>query len=754
MSTNFTRIMAMAITTAALAANNAYSQTDTTHLENLSLEQLLNVKVTTATRKAQELGLTPATVVVVSKEQIRIRGYQSLLDLLYDLPDMKIDDRIYSMYRNSLTIRGTQGSEKLVILLDGVAISSPSGEAMPIMENYPVHLAEQIEVVFGPASALYGANAVSGIVNIITKKPVADEVRLEASSMAGSYGYTNTTAWLSAPIKEGVQFVASGQYYYEGGADYSSIYKTNDQLNIESHQSGTFNTIYGPMTPKQPVRAAYEAPMEAYNVYAAVQMPGFTLSYFRNFTKTPSAWGNNTSNAVYNKEVNLAQTVSVANATHRATFGKVTATTQLTYSSYLLHPHSNYRNLYTGMEAAYKYSTCSMIKGEELITYKASSKFDITAGTGYEQYNAIPQSYDLMAPVNTSEHVHGSYLGTESYYRPQGLEAQFYYLKFYNFGNFVQAQYACNKQLQLTMGARYDVNSRYGSSFNPRAGVVYKPAKKTTIKLLYGSAFLAPSPSSAYMQWGAFDTQDSGKTYHANFLHLANPDLKPIKLKNIELSVQQHFAKNISATVNGYFAALSGLNVYADDNMYTHIYNNSFNGIPADYVEVTINQNNQKNYGGSLQLNWMASIGSVYLNSMASVSYTNGQMKYGATQQKDVELDFMSHYIIHLGTDIKAGNFTCAPRLIILSAQHLSGIADSTGSVIKRQTIPGYALLNISARYTFKKRMSVFANVTNALNQHYKSVGLGMDKNITGTEIFLGQPEDPVRVMTGFSFAL
>ncbi|HEY8896087.1 MAG TPA: hypothetical protein VIM79_14775, partial [Niastella sp.] len=146
--------------------------------------------------------------------------------------------------------------------------------------------------------------------------------------------------------------------------------------------------------------------------------------------------------------------------------------------------------------------------------------------------------------------------------------------------------------------------------------------------------------------------------------------------------------------------------------------------------------------------------GHVYFNSMASVSYTNGQLKYGANQQKNVELDFMSHYIIHVGTDIRAGRFTCAPRLIILSAQHLSGIADSTGAVMRRQTIPGYALLNISARYTFKKRMSVFANVTNALNQHYKSVGFGMDKNITGNEIFLGQPEDPVRVMTGFSFAL
>jgi outer membrane receptor for ferrienterochelin and colicin len=755
MSQFFTRIKVTAMIIAALYGGNSFSQTDTTHLENLSLEQLLQVKVTTASRKAQELGLTPATVVLVTKEQIKVRGYHSLLEVLYDLPDVKVDDKSYSMYRNSLTIRGTQGSEKLVILLDGVAISSPSGEAMPIMENYPVNMAEQIEIVFGPASALYGANAVSGIVNIITKKSGGDDINVEVSSMAGTYASTNSTVWMSGRLKEDVQFIVSGQYFHDKGADYSNVYKNDSLLSVASYHSSTFNTIYGPMTPVKPVTPAFEAPMTAYNVYVAVQMPNFTLSYFRNYTKTPSAWGNNTSNALYNKEVNLGQTVSVANAAYKIALGKLTSATQLTFSDYLLDPNSNYRNLYTGMEPAYKYSTCSMIKGEELLTYKASSKIDITAGTGYEHYNAIPQSFDLMAPVNKNEQIHGSYLGTQNYYRPQGLDAQFFYLKFDNIGSFIQTQYAYDKHLQLTLGARFDVNSRYGSTFNPRAGIVYKPFKRTAFKLLYGSAFLAPSPSSMYMQWGGFDTQDSGKTYHANFLHLANPNLKPILSHNLEMNVHHYFSKNISATIDGYYTRLSGLNVYADDNMTAHIYNNMFNGIPADYVEVTVNQNNQKIYGGSLQLNWKHSIGNVDFNTMASVSYTDGRMQYGASQGKDIELDYISHYMIHVGTDLKAGNFTCAPRLILVSEQLLSGIADSSGAVIRRQTIPGYALLNFSARYNFRKGFSLFANVTNALNQDYKNVGPAMDQNITNTEVFnQGQPEDPVRVVAGFTFSL
>src|SRR5688572_27783836 len=165
------RILVTMIIAACLAfvSSKVWSQDDSAKLEKLSLKELLSVKVTTASRAAQELGLTPATVLLVTKEQIKIRGYQSLLDVLLDLPDVKVDDKMYSGMRNSLTVRGTQGTEKLVILLDGITISTPSGEALPVMENYPVHMADQIEIVFGPASALYGANAVSGVINIISK---------------------------------------------------------------------------------------------------------------------------------------------------------------------------------------------------------------------------------------------------------------------------------------------------------------------------------------------------------------------------------------------------------------------------------------------------------------------------------------------------------------------------------------------------------------------------------------------------------
>jgi outer membrane receptor protein involved in Fe transport len=741
--------LALVVTTAS-----TFAQADTSGLNSLSLQDLLNVKITTASRTTQSSELASAVVTVVTKDQIRSRGYQSLLDLIYDLPDVKVDDKIYSGIRNSVTIRGTQGTEKFVILLDGVSISTPSGEAMPIMQNYPVHLAEQVEILYGPASALYGANAMSGVINIITKKSRKPGT-LELTITNGDYGYTNSTLFATKKLGENMNLVVSGQYFYDRGPDYSKLYNNDPQLSLESHKTGTFNTIYGPHTPVKPVRAVYEAPMTAYNIYVGLYSDHFSFNFFRNYFKIPNSWENNTSNAIYNKEVFMAQSITMAIAAYKRTFNRTTSTTSLMASKYELDPNSNYRNLYSAMESAYKFSTNTTVKAEQQMDYKLSKNTNVTAGISYEHVDAIPQSADLDAPVNTHDYVSGVYLGTRAFYRPEGLPAQFFFTHFDNLGAYAQAQLD-GKKISLTLGARYDHNSRYGSTFNPRLGIVYQPSKYTTIKLLYGSAYRAPSASDAYIQYGAFETADSGRTYHSHFLHLPNPDLGPIRSYNAELNIQQRLSDNVVLILDGYHTFIKGVYGFSDDSETTKRYNNMFNGIPVDYVEVFTNSNRQKTFGASIQLKCKQSYKNISFNSYVALSYVDGVKEKGLVEddetEKDQQLDFIAPWMLRIGSDIKSGKFTCSPRLLLMGRQRISGISDTTG-YINRQTIPGYALLNISIRYNISKQASVFVNVCNALNQRYRAVGFNMDLKRDETELYHGQPQDPVRVMAGFNFS-
>ncbi len=738
---------------------SGYAQTDLSTLtdnDTLSLKDLLNVKVTTASKNLQELEMAPATVVVVTKEQIKMRGYQSLLDVMYDLPDVKIDDKIYSGTRNNFVVRGTPGQDKFIILLDGNRISSPIDEALPVMENYPVNFAEQIEIVYGPASALYGADAVSGVINIITKKnPSKKSLGIEASSIAGTYGYTNNTLFISKKINDKVNLVVSGQYAYDKGVDYSKLFKDDSSLNVDSYSTDTIYSIYGPLTSSKSISPHYEAPTEAYNIYAAINATDFTFSYFRNYSKTPSAYGTNTSNSLYNKDAFIAQGVDMINSSYKKSFQKFTSSTLLTGSTYNLNPKSNYRNLYTNMDPAYKYETCTMLKGEEQLDYKPSEKLNFTLGTSYEIYSVVPYSADLDLPVNQNEYVHGIYLGTDTYYKPDGLAAQFYFIKYHNSSAYFQTQYSPEKKINFTLGVRYDNNSRYGSTINPRLGIVFKPFSKTTIKALYGSAFLAPSPADNYAYWGSFVTADSGKTFHSYFMHLPNPDLKPITSKNAEINIRQYITNDLSVTLDGYYTVLSGLHAFADDNNSTHLYNNSFNGIPVDYIEIYTNQSLQESYGGSIQANWKASAGRIRTNSFIALSYVNGVVNSALTESEettpDIQLEFISPFMLHAGVDLKAGKFSFSPRLILMGKQNLTGISDTTGSFLKRQTIAGYALLNLTVRFNVVKKISVFGTVNNALNQKYKSVGYGMDLTKNPTELFRGQPEDPIRFNAGIN---
>jgi outer membrane receptor protein involved in Fe transport len=743
--------------TICMAGKPVLSQEDSSRLQQLSLRDLLNVKITTAGRISQSSELASAVVTVISREQIRARGYQSLLDVLYDLTDVKVDDKMYSGMRNSFTIRGTQGSEKFIILLDGIAITTPSGEAMPVMQNYPVHIAEQIEVLYGPASALYGANAMSGVINIITKKPSKKDLVTEISTTGGDNGYTNTTLFMAARLGKQVNLVASGQYFYDRSPDYSKIYRSDTLLGMSSHTTGTFHSIYGDFTPQAPVAPKYEAPMEAYNTFISLQAENFNFSFFRNYFKTPNSFENTPSNSIYNKDVASRQTITVANAAYKKTFDRLVSTTTIANSWYNMDPRSNYRNLYSAMERAYKYSAVTMAKLEQQVDYKVSGKLSFTTGIGYEHYAALPQSADLEAPVDKNKAAGGIYLGTRSYYKPEGLSAQFYFIKFNNTGLYFQARYTPAPRVNVTVGARYDDNSRYGSSLNPRLGVVAELSDNTTLKLLYGSSFRAPSPSDSYVQYGSFVTYDSGRNYQSHFLHLPNPGLKPVRSYNGEINLFQRLSDNVLLKADVYYTVLTGLYNFANDNLTTKLYNNVFNGMHVDYIQVFVNSQRQKNYGGSIQLNWKNTFGDVYLNSFASVSYVNGTINPGADENgiasKDMQTEFISPFMARIGTDLRVGEFSFSPRLIIAGRQRIAGIASDAAKVMRRQTIDGYSLLNISMRYNFSKQVSGFVNVNNALDQRYRSVSFNMDLDKKPTDTYYGNPQDPLRIMAGINFS-
>ncbi|MBT1685134.1 TonB-dependent receptor plug domain-containing protein [Dawidia soli] len=702
----------------ASAAAQESPSSDTLKLDkllDLSFEDLVNVTVVTPTRNNQKQEQAPATVLVITKDLIKIRGYRNLAEVLNDLPGFLVKDKSDPQFYNPVGLRGISRQDYFTILLDGVRISSPTNEALPILENYPIQLAKQIEVVYGPGSALYGADAMAGVINIITQRP-GKEDEITAAAMGGTQGYSNTSLILNKSLKSGLRFCIAGLYSYDAQPDFSKTYP--DHFRMDSHETGVFNTTLGPMTPRNgTVERGFEAPVKAYNVYASLAKDGFTMTLLHHYTAVPTSTTLSPDDAVFNRDVFYGHGVTTASAAYTAEAGKVKSVSTLTGSFYEVNPKSNFRNLYGGMEHGYKYSTGSMLKIEEQLIYSFSQTVGLTGGATYEIFQSLPKTPELQYPVSRTGARSGVLLNSVYDGNPAGIEAKFFPLVYTNVGSYLQVQYNPVRKISFTVGGRYDYNSRFGATVNPRIGSVFQPFQKTTIKALYGTAYWAPSPMVTYESFGSFYSTDSGATYRSRHWHLPNPNLKPTTSQTVEVSINQKIGKDLSVTLTGYSTKIKNIIQPVADEGNTNLYGGRFLGWEVDYIEVPMNKSSQHNYGGNLSVNATFTVGRTRFMAYSSLSYLEGEESNLTSAANDVEQPAITPWQYRLGIDGKLKAFYFSARLLQSGRQRMYQFRSQ--SERKRETTDGYSLVNISAGYTYKSSVTIFMNVQNALNQRY-----------------------------------
>jgi outer membrane receptor for ferrienterochelin and colicin len=158
--------------------------------------------VSSVSKSPESLNEAPATVQVITAEDIARRGYQDLEQIIHDLPGFDVsrsDGFIYS----TLYQRGYRSAEtnRTLFLIDGVEENNLSGNEVFLSRQYPLSNVARIEVVYGPASTMYGANAFLGVINVITKD--ATEVVSPGEALGTDirvFGGSNGTRALDATL--------------------------------------------------------------------------------------------------------------------------------------------------------------------------------------------------------------------------------------------------------------------------------------------------------------------------------------------------------------------------------------------------------------------------------------------------------------------------------------------------------------------------------------------------------------------------
>jgi outer membrane receptor protein involved in Fe transport len=732
---------ALAIALIGGIARQAHAQTATVpDLRTATIEDLMKLLVTTASRAPEGAADAPARVEIVTAAQIDRRGYRSLLDVLKDRPDFKVDLAGNWDFPAELTVQGVRGAANIILLLDGIRISSPTNEPLPIVANYPVHTARQIEIMYGPASALYGADAFSAVINIITKD-AGESAGLTVGTSVGAFGLVNQTVSYGTSFGSNGSLVVGGQFLHDGQPDLSRYYP-GDFNGMLAQKSGTFLTVFGPMTPNPPVSPDYHIPLSAHSMQATLRVGGFQLTLFENQSHLPSTAGVYTpDNVAYTDAAFNQNELFVGAGTYTRSIGGATSTSTVTVSRHELNPTSGYMDLYSNMRRSYKYAYGSMFQADQMVSWKPVAALALTIGGTYQRFFAIPQTADLNAPIQ-SQDTPGTILGTD-------IVDDFIKLRYANTGVFAQARYTVTPRIVLTLGARGDYNTRYGGTFNPRVGLVAQATASTTFKLLYGTAYLAPSPYQGYSHYGSFISADGGATFSSDYWHVPNPNLKPQQKKTVEATVSQQLGPNLNLSGSAFYSVFDHLFETSDAGQ---AYAGLYHGWPVAYIDFSANDGHEKTYGGTVQIEAKKLFApDRQVTAHAGVAIAEGRTWPEDSSSDSLPIGAMVPVQLRAGVDMDWDRWQVAPRLTLVGTQRL--LATTIGSDgLERRTLDGYATVDVNVRRrNLLPRLDGFVTMENAFDRRYRSIN---ERAFTSPEEFIGIPQNPRRITVGLELRL
>jgi iron complex outermembrane receptor protein len=484
-------------------------------LSDLSLEELMNVKVITASGYLQKTSEAPSTIQVITSKQISERGYEELSDALRDIPG--IDMIHLNGYAPTLIyFRGMYGAENLraLLMIDGIVENNIVGSNDMAGPAYNLHNVDRIEIVWGPASVLYGANAFGGVINIITKK--GDDIN--GVVVEKGFGTFNTSLeTVSMGVRTAKFNVSlSGSLYSTDGPNFSNRDPNYTASYVDKAYSitGSIGYIAKRSTTTLGFRA-YRTPMGWGTFFnSPTQFLGLPSQGYEN-KGVLGLLSRDVRNERSGLESPYARTIFLQNEFKPNE--KISLLTRAVYRETGIGEDSyayltiDGKKLIRGITASH--STRAF--GEVLGNYAPSENHKFSAGIQFSRDNIEKGSRRAIIDTNTIFLIDGKHVVTNLYstFLPRAYDLR------NNFGSYLQYVYNTDfmRKTTFTLGGRYDFNSYYGSNLSPRIAVVNQPTDEFTIKLQYGTAYRAPTNTEIYQAPLNFKLKEEKiRTYEIN----------------------------------------------------------------------------------------------------------------------------------------------------------------------------------------------------------------------------------------------
>lgn len=621
----------------------------------LSLEELLDAKVSISTNTKQKLSKAPSVVSVITAEDIKATGATNLTEVLQGVPGVYIRSNLFA-FRQLVTFRGASSNHTL-LMVNGAPVKDLVWASGIYWKGLPTSMIERIEIIRGPGSALFGSDASSGVINVITK--TAGKIsQTEAGIRAGSFD--SQTGWLQHGTEWNdfdIGFTAE-----VSRTDGHNPYIARDAQTGQDARTGTAVSY-------APGHADYG--WNNQDLRLSIARGNWRLLADR--TSHDNLGIGLTGAAVLDPLTRASDSqTSLALLYSNETFA----------SDWTLNAELRFRDLeyssgdgFWERPAGYRDSTGSYPDGYRNLMRSAErrSNFEVNGLYTGAKYHAVrlgsgfvsQDLYRVEQYVNKGIGPDGRVLpaggplvnltGTPYAFAPEMTRRNTYL--------FLQDTWTIAADWELTAGARYDHYSDFGGTTNPRVALVWQTTDALTTKLMYGRAFRAPSFLELYSLTSATKP---------------NPDLAPEESKTWDLAFSYTVSRNL----------LLGLDLY-------HFVQS--NVIGADATNRYQNIGRLMANGAEIEARWQATD-----NLRLTASLSDRHELYSPLRSFDVpkqqaylRMDWA--FAPRWNWDIQA-NWT---------GRHLHPAGDP------RQPIGAYTLLDTTLRYAASRHWEVAASIRN-----------------------------------------
>jgi outer membrane receptor for ferrienterochelin and colicins len=401
-------------------------------LFDMSIEELMNLKVSVASKKPESTNEAPGVIVVVPKNEIELYGDRDLHQLMQRQPSV-YTGHSFAYSDNLAAFRGdmsTHQERHTLILLNGRPIrESTLGYSFPVYLAFPLMNLESVELIRGPGSVLYGTNAFTGVINL-RSRPVPEQYEVSIFGMGGSQEYYDTTVSIGGRSGElgfvtDIRAAGLDGYPYKFTDQYG-VY--DDDNNFNRSISGTLHLDYRNLT---------------FDLFAA-DVDIFTMGVM-------PAWSN-------------------------------------------YYHESHNKRLFANL--GYKIPLHERATLELNATYNLQEDILASIGTrrvGTNTSDVLGEVTLFTNPLDNLNFVLGFLQEYRSNYKPDN--EYFQSIPSYHYsprGFYAQGDYKLNKVVKLIAGTQWNKSPLGDSDFVSRYGIILTPYKKWGVKLLRGEAFRGP----------------------------------------------------------------------------------------------------------------------------------------------------------------------------------------------------------------------------------------------------------------------